>query len=319
VTSTPSPTSATANFAAASSTQLASLPFADDFESDDISKWTTVNDVGVQSGGYKSAAAAQAASNGSAGSTASMRLAEPQADLYARSAFNIAQSGKKTITLLALRSDDERIVSVFVSGTGKLSVSIGAEGSISRSAKAIPTGEWHEVEVHASIPSGRLEVWLDGQPVEDLSKSVDLGAQPITELVLGEAAKNRVYQVLFDNVAVDVNFIKPVIVSTPTPAPTPTSTPASTATLEPTEPATSTPTPTATPSPTPTETPTPEPPTETPVPDSDGDGVLDPQDQCPGDPDTGADSDSDGIDDACDPTPFGDPTATPPPTDEVTG
>lgn len=55
---------------------------------------------------------------------------------------------------------------------------------------------------------------------------------------------------------------------------------------------------------TPTETPVPPTETATVPPDSDGDGVEDALDACPGVADSGLDSDGDGIDDACDPTPL---------------
>ncbi|MFL5759066.1 MAG: hypothetical protein ACJ789_04965 [Thermomicrobiales bacterium] len=318
-----SPTiSATTPQATATPTQLpvASLPFADDFESGTLAKWTSVKDLGIQRGGHESGYAAHAASDGRAGSTAMIALAKPQSDLYARSVFEIANHGNKTVTLLTLRGESGRVVSLFVAGTGKLSISNGIDGSIARSAEVIQAREWHEVQVHASIASGTLEVWLDGQRVDALSGTAALGSKPISEVLLGDPAKNRVYEVLFDDVAVDVNSIKPEVLATPTSTPTPTAT----ATLKasaisaPTIAPTATQTPSDTPNLPPTETPTPELPTVTQVPDSDGDGVLDPQDQCPGAPDTGVDSDGDGIDDGCDPTPFGDPTATAVPTEGTT-
>ncbi len=50
--------------------------------------------------------------------------------------------------------------------------------------------------------------------------------------------------------------------------------------------------------------------TATLAPDGDGDGVPDLSDSCPSITNSGLDSDADGLDDACDPTPFGEPTAT---------
>jgi len=109
--------------------------------------------------------------------------------------------------------------------------------------------------------------------------------------------------------------LEPAIESTPTIAPTeeigsteniaPSETAQPTETLAPTE----TLVPTETPLP-PTETATP---TATPTlaPDSDGDGVEDALDACPGVANSGLDSDGDGIDDACDPTPLGEPTQAP--------
>jgi uncharacterized protein YgiM (DUF1202 family) len=96
-------------------------------------------------------------------------------------------------------------------------------------------------------------------------------------------------------------------VPTETPVP-PSETPAPTETPVPTETPTATATETLVP---PTETPLP--PTDTPTlpPDTDGDGVEDALDACPGVTDSGLDTDIDGIDDACDPTPLGEPTQPP--------
>ena len=99
------------------------------------------------------------------------------------------------------------------------------------------------------------------------------------------------------------------VVATPTQSPVPAGTdpaetaPESTATTAPVSPTETV----APPAPTPTATA---------IPDSDGDGVIDHFDRCPGVADSGLDSDGDGIDDACDATPFGEPTLTPtvPPT-----
>lgn len=97
----------------------------------------------------------------------------------------------------------------------------------------------------------------------------------------------------------------------PTEESLPSETPVPTETLMPTEAA-----PTETPIPptetavpptetaTPTETPVPPTATATLPPDTDGDGVEDGLDACPGVADSGLDSDGDGVDDACDPTPL---------------
>ncbi len=61
----------------------------------------------------------------------------------------------------------------------------------------------------------------------------------------------------------------------------------------------------------PTATETLPPPTATLPPDSDGDGVEDALDACPGVADSRLDTDGDGTDDACDPTPLGEPTVPP--------
>lgn len=94
---------------------------------------------------------------------------------------------------------------------------------------------------------------------------------------------------------------EPTLAATDTPlAPTETAVPPTETPVPATE--TSVP-PTETPIP-PTETPVPPTETATVPPDSDGDGVTDAVDACPGVADSGLDADADSIDDACDPTPL---------------
>ena len=55
--------------------------------------------------------------------------------------------------------------------------------------------------------NGQIEVWLDGQPVNDLTMSRDLGTAPVRRLQLGENATGRTYDIAFDDAAADTNPI----------------------------------------------------------------------------------------------------------------
>lgn len=132
---------------------------------------------------------------------------------------------------------------------------------------------------------------LAGTPAEPIDSTVQRSETP-TPVATEEAGPTET--------ATPTETALPAEIESPTETIAPTETVAPTDTPEP---------PTETPRP-PTETPAP---TETPTlpPDSDGDGVEDALDACPGVADSGLDSDGDGIDDACDPTPLGEPTQPP--------
>jgi hypothetical protein len=53
-----------------------------------------------------------------------------------------------------------------------------------------------------------VEVWYDGTPVPELSRTEDLGAAPIGRLQLGENSANRTFDIAFDDVVADTLFIE---------------------------------------------------------------------------------------------------------------
>jgi hypothetical protein len=150
--------------------------------------------------------------------------------------------------------------------------------------------DWYQIEV-ASRGTG----WVSGQYIARLNAG---------EVVNGSIGEEEAVH--------STNSL--ALEPSPTPeAPTeepPAEVPTDVPTLEPTQESTLEPTqePSATPTPTPTLEPTLEP---TLPPDSDGDGVPDELDTCPGVINSGFDSDGDTLDDACDPTPLGEPTVPP--------
>lgn len=152
--------------------------------------------------------------------------------------------------------------------------------------------------VSASVVNGS-----DGR-VETVGSTLELTATPTVTITTTATATAVVGQTGSTALPTEALSLEPT--QAPTEAMAPSETPVPTDTVAPTETAVP-PTETSIP---PTETPapteTPVPPTDTPTlpPDSDGDGVDDALDACPGVADSGLDSDADGIDDACDPTPL---------------
>jgi uncharacterized protein YgiM (DUF1202 family) len=148
--------------------------------------------------------------------------------------------------------------------------------------------------VSASVVNGSVG---DAEPVQS---SLLLTATPSVTLTATSSATESTGQTGSTAIPTNEPTLPPTEETIPTETTAPTETPVPTETLTPTQ--------TLVPA---TETPVP--PTDTPTlpPDSDGDGVEDALDACPGVADSGLDSDVDGIDDACDPTPLGEPTQPP--------
>ncbi|MBA2277744.1 MAG: hypothetical protein H0W06_08260, partial [Chloroflexia bacterium] len=75
----------------------------------------------------------------------------------------------------------------------------------------------------AAVPTGLVEVWLNGEPQSALSERWGLGSAPMASMQLGGGARGAPIDIAFDGVYVDVTPItldprfEPVIVETPIP------------------------------------------------------------------------------------------------------
>lgn len=260
------------------------LPFADGFESGDLSAWSAVDGLTVGGDVVQAGAwAARARSDGMAPADAVLTIEPPAPELYARTRFNLLTRGDNPVALLRLRDGaGAALLTIGVDATGGFEARADRTG-VTADFGPVTVGEWHEIQVRARVAVGEdiVEVWYDGALVGRLV--VDLGDEPIAAVQLGDDATGRVFDVAFDDVALDTVCVGTCSADlvTPTPAPTaavppptpfPTEAsdlpgePTTTPTAVPTEtvlPTASTP-PTPTPSPLPTEPPPTEaPPTET--------------------------------------------------------
>jgi glucose/arabinose dehydrogenase len=253
------------------------LPFADGFESGDLSAWSaadglTVSGDEVHTGAWD----ARARSDGTSPASATRTIEPPAPELFARTRFTILARGENPVTLLRLRDGAGAPLLTFsVDAAGRLQARADRTGATGAFGP-VTADEWHEVQVRARVAVGEdlVEVWLDGALVGRFS--ADLGDSPIAAVQLGDDATGRVFDVAFDDVALDTVCVGacPADLVTPTPAPTATVPPPTpTATVPPAEPTaapTEVPTepvlPTATtPPPPPTPPPVESPPTEEPA------------------------------------------------------
>jgi hypothetical protein len=235
---------------------------------------------------------ARTSSTGSGASWARANLSSSQDQVYARIKFNVVSQGNNELTLLRLRtSGNVLLVSVFVTPQGRLGLRAG--GSTFTSTTSVVKSTWNELELRSAINggAGETEVWFNGQRIDALARSVNLGTAQIARVEIGDTATTRTFDIAVDDVLVSTGQIAatmsgPVAMAaaevptgtavppTVTPANTAisaTSTPVPTPEPSPTDtpvPATATPIPTDTPLPTPAPvaTDTPTPPTQTAVP-----------------------------------------------------
>jgi acid phosphatase type 7 len=175
--------------------------FEDDFETGDLSTWTKVRGLIVQSGEVFSGRWAARATGSSAPAFAWKRLASGYSDLDYRVRFKVLDD-TDGLKILAFRpGSGSPIVSLGVNKAGRLYTRNHVTGAKTTSSVVVDADAWHQVQFRAEIGSpGRIEVWLDGIWVEALGQNQDLGTADIGRIDLGDPRKNATFDVAFDDV-----------------------------------------------------------------------------------------------------------------------
>jgi chitodextrinase len=183
--------------------------FADNFETGDLSRWSSVNGLLVQQDDvFAGSQAARAAGSGAPASSIA-QFARTVDTLDARVEFKLESQGANSATLLRFRTAAAAsLVSVYVSSTGKLGLRNDVTGIATTSTTTVSSGVWHLLELHAlvGIPASRVDVLLDGAGIAGLTGPATLGTAPIGRLELGESATNRTFSVAFDNLVANTSF-----------------------------------------------------------------------------------------------------------------
>jgi fibronectin type III domain protein len=193
--------------------------FSDGFESGDLSNWTSSRAFTVQNQIALAGSWSGRATSVGADAYAYRQLASAQSNVYFKSAFNLL-SANGTTTLLRLRSaSGSAILSLNVKVAGTLVVKNHVTGATRTSSTTVSTNVPHEAQLHGRVngASSVVEVWLDGVPVADISGTDNLGTTPIGRVQLGQNSGTVSYDVVFDEVVADTQFIG---ASAPPPTPT---------------------------------------------------------------------------------------------------
>jgi hypothetical protein len=184
--------------------------FSDDFESGDLARWTDSRGAVVQKqDGANGVYAVRAKSSGSP-TDAIKQLNAEQAELYYHLRFNIISQGDNSVYLQRYRTaENDSVIGVYVSSTSKLGYRNDVTDENIQSTTLVSHRVWHDLQVHIRIDgaTSQIEVWLDGQRVDALSRTTQLGTTRIDRIQLGDNAPGRAYDIAFDDVVVDTKFI----------------------------------------------------------------------------------------------------------------
>jgi hypothetical protein len=187
------------------------LIFGDDFEaSPDLKRWNGQRGMTVQSKEkFGGEAAARATTNG-APRVMQERLSKVYPAVHYRIRFKIVSLGANSVNLMRFRNTyNDAILGLYVSAHNRLGIRSDITGDSSTSATLVTEGEWHEVQVylHVNGREGEVEVWFDGNRIDDLSHTGWFGTLPVGRIDLGDNTGERSYDVVFDDVAVAESFI----------------------------------------------------------------------------------------------------------------
>jgi len=186
------------------------LLFSDGFESGDLSSWTGGSGLVIQeqerfAGTY----AARGVSIGNA-TYAYTDLAALQNDLYTRIRFKILSRDANALYVQRFRTAaNASLLGMFINSGGMLGYRNDTTGVSTISPTPVSSGSWHELQTHVTIngPNSQVEVWLDGAPISALAQRQSLGMTWIGRIQIGENVQGHVYDLAFDDVVVDNNFI----------------------------------------------------------------------------------------------------------------
>ncbi|MEP6476045.1 MAG: metallophosphoesterase [Actinomycetota bacterium] len=181
--------------------------FSDGFESGDLSRWTETNGLTVQQTEVATGTwAARAASSGEP-SSASKVLPAGLNEVYVSVRFQISQISTRA-TLLKLRSPSATLVAICLTPDDHLLTRTPGIDLTQASNGPVSEGDWHELQIYASVDAAAAAVWLDGQALTELSIAFASGNAVVDTLVLGNPHADRSYDLAFDDVVADDAYVE---------------------------------------------------------------------------------------------------------------
>ncbi len=183
--------------------------FHDDFETGNLSQWTTVNGLVVQSDVVDTGTWAARATSTGVGASAVKALDAATGELYYRLRFKVISQSTNANLCRFRTATGAALLTTFLSSTGKLGYRNDTTGVSTTSSTGVSTTAWHELQVHALVndAASQVDVWLDGVKVPELSNVQSLGTSPIGKLELGDPSSSRAFDIAFDNVVVSSSFV----------------------------------------------------------------------------------------------------------------
>jgi chitodextrinase len=182
-------------------TPTRSVVFSDPFELGDLSMWTSSSGLLVQTTVVRSGRYAAQGSTTNGRTYAKRTLPSLYTDAYARLHFNVRSLSTQTSLLRFRTANDASVVGLFLTSAGRLGLRNDVSAATFVSAGSIASG-WHALELRAKIngSAGSTEVWLDGTRIDSLSRTTNMGMDPISRLQIGDVASGGTYNVVLDDV-----------------------------------------------------------------------------------------------------------------------
>ena len=185
--------------------------FEDGFEMGDLSKWSLVGGLTVQSAQSIEGEYAARARSKSRPSYANAKLRVAEKDLYFRTWFKIRGKSGHPVTLGRFMTRRADVASLYLTADDRLGLRNSVTDRVGYGRKPVARRQWHEVVVHLVVngTSSEATVWLDGVKMPKLSHTGSLGNAAIKRLQLGERTRgrNRYFHILFDDVLADDEVI----------------------------------------------------------------------------------------------------------------
>ncbi|MEK6275748.1 MAG: Ig-like domain-containing protein [Actinomycetota bacterium] len=184
--------------------------FSSTFESGNMSRWTNSTGLVVQQNEVFSGQWSARGTSTGAAAYAYKQLTAGHNELYYRLRFKIVSQGSNAVNLLRFKTaTNGKILSAFLSSTGKLGYRNDVTGVTTTSTTVASRSVWHTLKIRVLVngAAGQSETWLDGIRINALSKTESLGTTPMSRIELGESSTLRTFDVAFDEIAVDPAFI----------------------------------------------------------------------------------------------------------------
>ena len=189
----------------------AEFVFEDGFETGDLDKWSGDHGLEIQQEEVFNGIFALRGQTTGVAEYVRTKLPREEQTLFYRVHFKIlSQDSQNSVNLLRFRTtDNAAILALYVSSTGRLGYRNDIHGTTVESPVVVKRGEWHQaqVQVHIEGDASTVNVWLDANPVAELSRQDALGDAGIGRLELGDSATGRTYDIVYDDVLVDTKLI----------------------------------------------------------------------------------------------------------------
>jgi acid phosphatase type 7 len=207
--------------------------FGDDFETGDLSRWTTVTGLTVQQQEvFAGSWAARGTSSGTGTNASAQRtLSATQSDVTVRLRVKPLTISGSSVNFVKLRTaTGTAIAELFLNANRQLGYRNDVTASSTTSSTLLALGTWNDVTFRIAVngTASTLQVTLNGAAVPALTTTTaNLGTTPVGRIQLGENLTGRVYDFSYDDLTVDNPTTTPPTTTAPPPTTTapPTTTP----------------------------------------------------------------------------------------------